>query len=179
MRSTILGTVLAAATALALATPAHAATRSAVLVASCTATLTGTWSSPLDPGSTNAQHPETLRQSGSVTCVDNSGQPLVRGTMTRTANLPAAQCSGITYNDPSTNRIAWNDGTATTFTLNQATVISVLGAASTTGTGTATADSTKFSGDIVDGAVMSSGPGCGAASGQTNVASTVVFALAH
>jgi hypothetical protein len=182
MRSAILGPVLTATAALALATtaPAQAATTaSPVLVASCTATITGTYTSPLDPGATNAQQADTLQQTGNTTCVDDAGQPLIRGTMTRTAVLPAAQCSGIAYSDPSTTTITWSDNTVTNLTLNQANVVSVLGTASTTGTGTVTTDSTKFAGDSIDGAVMGSGPGCGTPAGQTTVSSTVVFTLAH
>ncbi|MEZ0107707.1 hypothetical protein ABH920_001699 [Catenulispora sp. EB89] len=183
MRSAILGPVLTAAAALALTAAAPAAqaatTASPVLVASCTATISGTYTSPLDPGGTNAQQADTLQQTGTITCVDDAGQPLVRGTMTRTTILPAAQCSGIAYSDPSTNTINWTDGTTTSLTLDQANVVSVLGAASTTGTGTATTNSTKFAGDSIDGAVMGTGPGCGTPSGQTTVNSTVVFTLAH
>ncbi|MEY9908317.1 hypothetical protein ABIA35_004550 [Catenulispora sp. MAP12-49] len=185
MRTATLGTALTltltatTALTLTLTAPAHADAGGQVLLASCTATMTGTYTSPLDPGSTDAQQPDSLPQTGTVTCVDDAGQPLVRGTVTRTADLPAAQCSGITYSDPSTTRIAWADGTTTTLTLDQATVIAVLGTASTTGTGTATPDSTKFTGDSIDAAVMTSGPGCGTAKGQTDVASTMVFTLAH
>ena len=203
MRSAILGPVLTAAAALALtaapaaapaqaATPAKATTHaqaakhgqavtkaSPVLVASCTATISGSYTSPLDPGGTNAQQPDTLQQSGAVTCVDNGGQLLIRGTMTRTAALPAAQCSGIAYSDPSTTTITWADGTTSSLTLDPANVVSVLGTASTTGTGSVTPTSTKFAGDTIDAAVMATGPGCGTAAGQTTVNSTVVFTLAH
>ena len=184
MRSAILGPVLTAATALALTTTAAApaqatTTASPVLVASCTATISGTYTSPLDPGATNAQQADTIQQTGNATCVDDAGQPLIRGTMTRTTILPAAQCSGITYSDPSTTTITWTDGTTTSLTLDQANTVSVQGTASTTGTGTATTNSTKFAGDSIDGAVMSTGPGCGTPSGQTTVTSTVVFTLAH
>lgn len=177
MRSAILGTVLTVTAALATAAPAHAA--SPVLVASCTATATGAYTSPLDPGSTNAQQPDTLRQTGPVTCVDDSGEQLITGTLTRTVVLPAAQCSGILYTDPETDSIAWADGTVSALSLDHGAVVSVLGTASSTGTGSVTAAGTKFPGDSIDFAVMSSGPGCGTASGQTNVSSTVVFTLAH
>ena len=188
MRSaTILGTALTVTSALALAAPAQARTvapgrggaSSPVLVASCTATVSGTYSSPLDPGSTNAQQAETLQQTGTATCVDDAGGVLVRGTVTRSAVLPAAQCSGIVYSDPATNTFNWADGTSSSFTLSPAAIVSVLGTAFSTGTGTVTAASTKFAGDSIDGAVMSSGPGCGTASGQTTVTSTIVFTLAH
>jgi hypothetical protein len=133
----------------------------------------------LDPHSTNAQQAETLNQTGTATCVDDAGEPLVRGTVTRSAVLPAAQCSGIAYSDPATNTFNWADGTTSSFTLSSAAIVSVLGTASSTGTGTVTAASTKFAGDSIDGAVMSSGPGCNTASGQTKVTSTIVFTLAH
>jgi hypothetical protein len=179
MRTAILGTVLTVTAALAATAPAYAGTASPVLVATCTATLSGSYSSPLDPGSTNAQQADTLSQSGTVICVDDGGQPLVRGTVTRTAVLPAAQCSGIAYSDPSTTRITWADGTFTSLTLGQANVVSALGTASTTGIGSVSADSTKFTGDSIDGAVMGAGDGCGTAAGQRTVASTMVFTLAH
>ena len=99
--------------------------------------------------------------------------------MTRTTVLPAAQCSGIAYSDPSTTRIAWADGTFSSLTLDQANVVSVLGTASTTGIGSMSADSTKFTGDSIDGAVMGTGTGCGTAAGQRAVSSTMVFTLAH
>jgi hypothetical protein len=187
MRSAILGTALAVTAALALAAPAQARTvapgrgsaSSRVLIASCTATVSGTYSSPLDRGSTNVQQAETLRQTGTATCVDVAGEPLVRGTVTRSAVLPAAQCSGVVYSDPATTTFTWADGTVSTFSLSPAAVVTVLGTASSTGTGTVTAASTKFAGDSIDGAVMSSGPGCGTAAGQTAVTSTIVFILAH
>ena len=183
MKSATLGTVLTVAATLALTAPiapaAHADAGSPVLIASCTGTLNGTYTKPLDPGSTNAQQADSLTQNGTVTCVDDGGQPLVRGTVTRSVTLPAAQCSGIAYSDPSATRITWADGTFTALTLDQANVVSVLGTASTTGAGSVSADSTKFTGDSIDGAVMSSGPGCGTAPGQTNVSSTLVFTLAH
>jgi hypothetical protein len=177
MRSAILGTVLTVTAALATAAPAHAA--SPVLVASCTATLTGAFTAPLDPGSTNAQQPDTLQQSGPVTCVDDAGEPLVRGTLTRTVVLPAAQCSGIAYSDPETDSVAWSDGAVGALSLDHAAVVTVLGTASSTGTGSVTANSSKFAGDSIDFAGMSSGPGCGTAAGQTAVTSTLVFTLAH
>ena len=99
--------------------------------------------------------------------------------MTRTTGLPAAQYSGIAYSDPSTTRITWADGTFSSITLDQANVVSVLGTASTTGTGSVSADSTKFTGDSIDGAVMGAGDGCGTAAGQRTVTSTLVFTLAH
>ena len=78
MRTAILGTVLTVTATLATTAPAYAgAAASPVLVASCTATLSGSYASPLDPGSTNAQQADTLSQSGTVTCVDDGGQPLV------------------------------------------------------------------------------------------------------
>lgn len=188
MRSaTILGTALTVTAAVALAAPAQARTvapgsggaSSPVLIASCTATVSGTYSSPLDPGSTNVQQAVTLQQTGTATCVDESGEPLVRGSVTRSAVLPAAQCSGIAYSVPATNTFTWADGTTSSFVLSPAAVVSVLGTASSTGTGTVAAASTKFAGDSIDGAVMSSGPGCGTAAGQTTVTSTIVFTLAH
>lgn len=179
MRSAILGTVLTVAAAFAVAAPARASSASPVLIASCTATVTGAYTSPLDPGGTNAPQPETLRQTGTATCVDVGGGTLSRGTVTRTTVLPAAQCTSIAYSDPSTTSIAWSDGTVSAFSLDHAAVVSVLGTDSATGTGTVTADSTKFAGDAIDGAVMSSGPGCGTAAGETTVSSTIVITLAH
>lgn|GEM_PF-4136277 len=93
--------------------------------------------------------------------------------------LPAAQCSGIAYSDPSTTRITWADGTFRSISLDQADVVSVLGTASTTGTGSVSADSTKFTGDSIDGAVMGAGDGCGTAAGQRTITSILVFTLAH
>ncbi|MBS2532160.1 hypothetical protein KGQ20_05185 [Catenulispora sp. NF23] len=177
MRSAILGTVLTVAAGLAVTAPPRA--EAAVLVASCTATLSGSWSAPLDPGSTNAAQPETLQQSGPVGCFDDGGAPLVGGTMTRTTVLLAAQCTGIAYSDPSTTFITWSDGTVSTLSLGQAAVVTVLGNASTNGSGSMAPASAKFGGDAIDGAVMTTGPGCGTASGQTNVTSTVVFTLAR
>ena len=58
-------------------------------------------------------------------------------------------------------------------------MISVLGTASTTGTGSVSADSTKFTGDSIDGAVMGAGDGCGTTAGQRAITSTLVFTLAH
>lgn len=187
MRTAILGAALTVTAALASTTPpAHATTSTAtatapqlILVATCTATLTGGYATPLDPGSTNAQQPDTLSETGNVTCVDDAGQPLIRGTMTRTTVLPTAQCSGIAYNDPSTTRITWSDGTTTNLTLDQANAIAVLGTTATSGTGAATTDSTKFTGDTIDAAVMATGPGCGTKTGQTQVDATMVFTLAH
>jgi hypothetical protein len=188
MRSAILGTVLTVTAALATTAPAQARTAaapvrpgsaSAVLVASCTATVNGTFTSPLDPGSSNAPQAESLTQTGTATCVDDAGEPLIRGTVTRTVVLPAAQCSGIAYSDPATTTFTWADGTTSAFSLSPAAVVTVLGTASSTGTGAVTAASTKFAGDSIDGAVMSTGPGCGTASGQTAVSSTIVFTLAR
>ena len=172
MRSAILGTVLTVAAGLAAtAAPRAEATAAAplrafpaaspVLVASCTATLTGSWTTPLDPGATNAPQAETLHQSGTLTCVDPGGATLFTGTLTRTTVLPAAQCTTIIYNDPSTTTITWTDGTTSKLTLTQAAVVTVLGAAATNGAGAMSADSAKFPGDSIDGAIMTTGPGCG------------------
>jgi hypothetical protein len=179
LRSAVLGAALTVGPALAIAGPAHAAHAAQVLIASCNATVSGSFSTPLDPGGSDAAQSETLSQNGTVTCFDAGGGLLVSGTATRTTVIPAAQCTGISTPGSSVFRVSWGDGTVSTFDLGQATLIAVDGTASVAAASTVTSDSTKFAGASIDAGVMSSGSGCRTAAGQSSVDSTVVFTLAR
>jgi hypothetical protein len=179
MRSVILGAVLTAGAALAITAPVRANSASQVLVASCNATASGSFSAPLDPGGTDAAQSETLQQTGTVACFDTGGGLLIQGTVTRTTVIPAAQCTGISTLGSSTARVNWSDGTVSIFDLGQTALVAVDGTASVNGRSTVTSDSSKFAGASVFATVMSTGSGCRTAAGQTSVGSTMVFTLAR
>lgn len=179
MKSVALGTMLALASLLTAATPVNADSTGPTVDATCVRTAHGTYATPVDPQGTNAPQSDTLKLTGTVKCVDSAGAPVATGSVDQTVTMPRTECTGDDHRDTATTRVKWSDGTVSTFAFNHIDVVKADGTASLVTTGSVTRDSARFAGDTLNAVGTSVDVGCGTATGETSVDSTLVIRLTH
>lgn len=178
MKHVLIGAALATASILASVSPAGAATQQTTDTY-CVRVTHGTFATPIGLGGINTPVADALHMTGTMTCTDANGAPLVTGTVEQTVTIPQGECTGQEIGNTSKTVVTWSDGTVSNFTFDHSDVIKANGAAGLVVSGSVSGDSTRFAGDTVSGAGTGTSVGCGTAAGEAAADSTLVLYLAH
>ncbi|MEV7598858.1 hypothetical protein AB0O91_15895 [Kitasatospora sp. NPDC089797] len=184
MKTVLLAALLAASPFLvagAAPTDAVRATRagSGTVDATCVQLSHGSFDTAVDPNGGNATQPDTLRMTGTLTCVDAAGIPSGTGTFEHTITAPGEECTGDEHRDTSTTTVHWSDGTTSILRSDATDVTKVQGTASLVSSGSVSKDSARFAGDVLHSVGTSTGTGCGTPAGEKKVDSTNIVRLTH
>ena len=156
------------------ATSASAAT----VTATCAETSSATYNSALDPNSTDTPQDVDSNGTGTVLCVDPTGNPLGQAKVAYDVDIPNAVCDGTASDNGGTETITWPDNTQTKISFQPTTYTAVKGQVTYTSTGTVTSDSTKYAGAGVTETGTITASGCGTASGASSDSDLAVTTFA-
>lgn len=178
MKHILVGAILTAASILASVGPAGATTQSTT-DAFCVRTTQGALATPIGLGGVNIPQTSALHMTGTMVCRDSSGVPLATGTVDQAVTMPRTECTGEEDQNTSQTVVTWSDGTVSTLKFDRTEVIKANGTTGLIVSGSVTSDSTRFAGDMVNGAGAGTSVGCGTAVGETTANSTLVLRLTH